>query len=111
MTVDVYILLETNDSDFSSCKEPTINPDLEIIPVPNEDDLLAFVKNFDNFFQQEQPTHEEVLNIMTDFTSETKCQGPNYQWTDWNSATNPLKTDGNDYETLHLHRRNDSRLL
>ena len=110
MTVDVYILLETND--FISSEQP--NTELgsaEIIPVPNKNDLLAFVKNFDNFFQQEQPTHEEVLNIMTDFTSETKCQGPNYQWTDWNSATNPLKTDGNDYETLHLHRRNDSRLL
>lgn len=82
----------------------------EIIPVPNEEDLLAFVKNFDNFFQQKQPTNEEVLNIMTDFTSGTKCQGQNYQWTDWKSATNP-DLDGNDYETLHLHRSLDDRLL
>ena len=112
MTVDVNLLLETNDSDILPSKEPTMEPDLvEIIPVPHEDDLLAFMKNFDNFFQQEQPNYEEVQYIMTDFTNDKKCQRHNYQWTDWKSATNPINFDGNDYETLHLHRSLDDRLL
>ena len=111
LAVHVYIFLETNDSDFPPSNETTMELDVEIIPVPNEDDLVAFVKNFDNFFQQEQPDYEDVQHIMTDFSSETKCQGDNYQWTDWKSATNPVKSDGNDYETLHLHRSIDKRLF
>ena len=111
MTVDVYILLETNGSDFPSSKDPTMELFPEYIPVPNENDLLTIVKNFDNFFQQEQPNHEEVQHIMTDFTSDEKCQRHNYQWTAWKSATNPANSDGNDYETLHLHRSLDDRFL
>jgi len=36
----------------------------------------------------------------------TKCSSENYYWTEWRSATSPNDTDsdGNDYETLEMHR-------
>ena len=52
------------------------------------------------------PNEDEMLQIKTNFTNPLKCPEPNYQWTTWNSYTNLSKfdSDGNDYETLDLHR-------
>ena len=40
-----------------------------------------------------------------------KCQSTGYQWTAWSSFTNLSDTNGNDFETLDLHRCQDSRLI
>lgn len=52
------------------------------------------------------PDEAEMITIKTNFTNSLKCPEPNYLWTSWNSYTNLSETgsDGNDYETLNLHR-------
>ena len=51
------------------------------------------------------PSKEELMHLMVTETT-NKCWMRGYHWTEWNSATNLTDTDfdGNDYETLQLHR-------
>ena len=110
--------------DPSSSEQPSTEPEPEIvIPVPNMEDLLVeisksisefgvffshqlffFVEEIDDFIHLEEPNYEEVQHIMKDFNSDVKCRSMHFQWTEWRSATNPSDFDGNDYETLNLHR-------
>ena len=52
------------------------------------------------------PNKAEMENIKTNFDIESKCPPSNFYWTQWQSYNNPSETgyDGNDYETLDLHR-------
>ena len=56
------------------------------------------------------PNEAEMNDIKTNFEIALKCALP-YQWTEWNSFTDlsSNESDGNDYETLYLHRIQNSR--
>jgi len=73
------------------------------------DQFFIFVEDIDDLIHLEEPNYEEVQHIMKDFTSDVKCRGMRFQWTEWCSATNPSDFDGNDYETLNLHRLQNAR--
>ena len=51
------------------------------------------------------PNETEMSQIKTNYTNALKCPEPNH-WTLWNSYTDLSEndSDGNDYETLDLHR-------
>ena len=49
------------------------------------------------------PNENELEEIYRKAEDTEKCSG---QWTAWNSAANPLRYNGNDYETLRDHRIN-----
>ena len=57
-------------------------------------------------YRMTMPNEAEMIKIKTNFTNSLKCPETKYHWTSWNSYTNLSETDsdGNDYETLDLHR-------
>ena len=53
-----------------------------------------------------RPNDTKLEEIYTnEIEDKTKCSYMN-QWTSWKSVTNPSSNNGNDYETLHDHRKN-----
>ena len=64
----------------------------------------------DKFIQP--PSKINLLALQSNWDEITStCSALNYHWTEWSSATdlNEPDSDGNDYETLKLHRYINSR--
>ena len=53
-------------------------------------------------FQAPEPSRTDEIFSDETTTNDTLCNGPNYEWTSWYSATTP---NGNDFETLLDHRK------
>ena len=60
----------------------------------------------ERLYNETMPNEAEMEKIKTNFDIESKCPPSNFYWTQWQSYNNPSETgyDGNDYETLDLHR-------
>ena len=71
--------------------------------------ISKYSEFIDNFLPP--PNQTELTKIQSDWNeNQFKCSAPNYYWTEWSSATDlNTQSDGNDYETLQLHRHFNSR--
>ena len=47
---------------------------------------------------------EKQMNDIKKSDDKFKCISTSHSWTPWFSATNPIGKDGNDIETLKMHR-------
>ena len=62
----------------------------------------------DFLYSKTKPNKNEIHEMITG-ENVFKCQSTGYQWTAWSSFTNLSDTDGNDFETLDLHRDQNPR--
>ena len=70
----------------------------------------VFIESNSEFIDEHlSPPNQTAMDKIKSNWAETawaKCSSKNYFWTEWRSASSPNDTDsdGNDYETLEMHR-------